>query len=634
MKKLWNLKVLVGIMSLLLVCGLFLAPGQVKAATNSWSEYASKSFAGGTGSKEDPFKISTAGQLAYMANCINSEFYQTCYFEMTNDIDISAHEWNPIGYAERQVNIFYGAVPFKGYFDGKNHKVTGLTMKLDCKNGDVYYKGLFGWNEGTITNLTLDKLNITGVNGVGYVGGVAGVNSGGTISNCSASGKMFGSDDSGDYGGIVGRNYDNATITRCSSSILGTSKDKLDYFGGIVGYNENSLVEYCYFSGRIEGCNEVGGIAGATQSYNDSEDKSYTGVIKGCVSNGYIKGKDFVGGIVGETSYQTKIEDCLNLSECKGERYVGGILGLENFFYKETEYNKTKNVINMGKINAKEYCGQIIGYVTEKYLSNTVTNARYTEAMGSAFGNSFIKSKKYGYSSICQINSNKAFSWVLHEGYLLPYSNYLGKLSLPKLSDSEIHAVEKNTVKASATSNGSITEVCASCGKTVSTKKIYKIGNIKLSKTSYVYDGGKKKPTVVIKDSKDRAIAASDYTLTYSDNRNVGLAKVTIKFKNSYSGTMAKTFSILPKATKIKKMQAKANMVKVNLKKQAEQTTGYQVQVATDKKYTKNVKNIYTKTNSQTTITVSDLKKAKKYYVRVRSYKLVKGKKYYSDWSK
>ncbi|MBR1763701.1 MAG: fibronectin type III domain-containing protein, partial [Eubacterium sp.] len=68
--------------------------------------------------------------------------------------------------------------------------------------------------------------------------------------------------------------------------------------------------------------------------------------------------------------------------------------------------------------------------------------------------------------------------------------------------------------------------------------------------------------------------------------------------------------------------------------KQATQTTGYQIQYATNSKFTKNKKTVTVKGTKTTSKTVSKLKAKKKYYVRVRTYKTVNGKKYYSGWSK
>ena len=116
----------------------------------------------------------------------------------------------------------------------------------------------------------------------------------------------------------------------------------------------------------------------------------------------------------------------------------------------------------------------------------------------------------------------------------------------------------------------------------------------------------------------------------------VGKATATIKLKGNYEGTLTKTFTICPKGTTISgKIAAKSKGLTVKWKKQTKSTTVYQIQISSNKKFAK--KATVTKTvkkNSTTKLTVNKLKSKKKYYVRVRTYKVVKGKKYCSSWSK
>lgn len=162
---------------------------------------------------------------------------------------------------------------------------------------------------------------------------------------------------------------------------------------------------------------------------------------------------------------------------------------------------------------------------------------------------------------------------------------------------------------------------------------------ISLSKTSYTYNGKAQKPSVTVKDSKGNKIAASNYTVTYASGRkNVGKYSVKITFKGNYSGSKTLYFTINPKATTLSSVTAKSKGFTVKWKKQATQTTGYEVQYATDSKFAKNKKTVTVSKNSTTSKTISKLKAKKKYYVRIRTYKTVKvnGKstKLYSSWSK
>ena len=193
--------------------------------------------------------------------------------------------------------------------------------------------------------------------------------------------------------------------------------------------------------------------------------------------------------------------------------------------------------------------------------------------------------------------------------------------------------------------NGAVYSVCEGCFDYKKLSTIYAPKTMLLSKATYVYDGNLKKPTVTVKDKKGNTIKSSNYTVKYKNNKNVGTATVTLTFnfdyeeyhknpaKYRYMGEMTRTFKINPKGTKISSISAKSKGFSVKWNKQSTQTTGYQLQYATDKNFTKNKKTVTISGTKNVSRTVKNLKAKKKYYVRVRTYKTVKGKKYYSSWS-
>ena len=200
------------------------------------------------------------------------------------------------------------------------------------------------------------------------------------------------------------------------------------------------------------------------------------------------------------------------------------------------------------------------------------------------------------------------------------------------------HKTQKTVTKATVSSNGKIVTKCSVCNKTLSTEVIPKASNISLSATTYTYDGKAKKPSVTVKDDKGKKVSSANYTVYYAKAcKNVGTYAVTVEFKENYSGTVKKTFTIKPKPTSISKLTAGRKKFTVKWKKQATQTTGYQIQYSTSSKF-KNVETVTVSKNRTTGKTVSKLKAKKKYYVRIRTYKMVKagGKstKIYSSWSK
>ena len=123
----------------------------------------------------------------------------------------------------------------------------------------------------------------------------------------------------------------------------------------------------------------------------------------------------------------------------------------------------------------------------------------------------------------------------------------------------------------------------------------------------------------------------TDYTVSYSNNKKVGTATVKITGKGSYTGTITKTFKINPAKQEIQKLTAKSKAFFVDWAQKGS-ATGYEIQYATNSKFT-SAKKVTITNNKTDKTTISKLSGKKKYYVRVRSYTTVKGTKYYGAWS-
>lgn len=143
-----------------------------------------------------------------------------------------------------------------------------------------------------------------------------------------------------------------------------------------------------------------------------------------------------------------------------------------------------------------------------------------------------------------------------------------------------------------------------------------------------------KTPEVTVKDSAGKALKKNtDYTVTYASGRkNIGKYTVTVKMKGKYSGKKTLSFNITPTKTTISKLTAGKKSIKVKINKKTKQVSGYQIQYATSKSFN-GAKTKTVTSNKTTTVTLESLKAKKLYYVRVRTYKTIKGKKYYSAWS-
>ena len=123
----------------------------------------------------------------------------------------------------------------------------------------------------------------------------------------------------------------------------------------------------------------------------------------------------------------------------------------------------------------------------------------------------------------------------------------------------------------------------------------------------------------------------TDYTVSYSNNKNIGKATVKITGKGKYGGVITKTFTINPAKQEIQKLTAKSKAFFVDWAQKGS-ATGYEIQYATNSKFT-SAKKVTITNNKTDKTTVSKLSGNKKYYVRVRSYKAVNGTKYYGAWS-
>ena len=200
----------------------------------------------------------------------------------------------------------------------------------------------------------------------------------------------------------------------------------------------------------------------------------------------------------------------------------------------------------------------------------------------------------------------------------------------------------KTKTKAKFGKNGKQKATCSVCGdpayKTIAAPK-----TIKLSYTSYTYNGKIKKPTVTVYDSNGKKISSANYKVSYASGRkNVGKYKVTVTIKdgraNYAKSSKYTTFKINPKGTSISKLTKVKKGFTVKWKKQAgkmakTRITGYQYRYSTSSKMT-NAKIKTVKGYSKISAKKTSLKAKKKYYVQVRTYKTVNGTKYYSPWSK
>ena len=168
---------------------------------------------------------------------------------------------------------------------------------------------------------------------------------------------------------------------------------------------------------------------------------------------------------------------------------------------------------------------------------------------------------------------------------------------------------------------------------------IYKSVVVNVSSKPLVYNGKAQKPAVKVTDAAGNIISSEKYQLLYQNNVKVGQASVTVIFNGDLNTKITKLFNIVPKNVKGFQLISKSKKFIVKWKKQSVQTTGYEIQYSTDKKFKKKTSKTTTvKSNKTLSKKLSKKKTGKRYYVRIRTYKTVKidgkMKKFYSRWSK
>lgn len=223
-----------------------------------WDGTTAKKFAGGDGSKDNPYQISNGAELAYLAQQVNSEKIDSedTFITLTNNIDLNNKAWTPIGNSDSV---------FAGTFDGNGHTISGLYINITgsyspAKKGRLY-QGLFGCVEdGTVQNLIVTGSvtigNKKSVN-VSYIGGIVGINDGGKVQNC------------GFYGTVSAK-----------QNVSKTPKDCTKDNGGVVG--KGKAAKCWYFCTDIKSASPLGACGGSAANcyQNVSEDVAKGDYIK------------------------------------------------------------------------------------------------------------------------------------------------------------------------------------------------------------------------------------------------------------------------------------------------------------------------------------------------------------------
>jgi hypothetical protein len=288
----------------------------------------------GDGTADNPYQISTIEEL----EAVNNDFFAN--YLLVNDISLSERAYDDALISE-----------FAGTFDGNGLGIYDLSVRGGS------YSGLFGYirYNARISNLCIDNAVVVGEQSAGVL---AGINDGGIIDNCSASGSVEGSVF---VGGLIAYDY-SGIITRCNTDVLVVSNgygynNEDGGIGGLIGMvaSSESKVADCYATGDIVAPSCVGGLVGINY-----------GTIKRCYTWAAIEGYREVGGLVG-INYNL-VEACYSTGDVTGEMKVGGLIG-------RSECALISNSYCSGTVVGSWYVGGLIGSTKDSYLENCYSTA-------------------------------------------------------------------------------------------------------------------------------------------------------------------------------------------------------------------------------------------------------------------
>jgi len=519
----------------------------------------------GTGTEADPYQISTAADL--------TQVYRKGYYKLMNDIDLTSY-----------INQYYSTEGWESigrdgsetvYFDGNNHKVTGLWCNSTRGN-----TGLFScFANGYIKNLTVETASGKQVKGGANTGILIGKLINGTIENCKVSGSVA---DGTPVGGIVGL-LDGGQILLSQANVTINTTGDDTYVGGMVGDITGGEIDQCVTLGSVTATgknSQAGGLVGknaasVTNCYsNASVTSAYCaagliaynyGLVEKCYATGNLSSQNYGAGVIGyNDGANAIIRNCVAMNQKidvtyesqsaqsggYGQRILGGYKNgapdpeMNNYALKTMQLSvndlpqKVYNDIMNG--TAKKGSDLMVA-ATYQELNWDFTD-KWTITAGETYPflkNNVAEVKKYVkvapiviaptalpnliYNGEAQ---NLVTSGMTTDGYIyysLDGTNY--NRTVPTGINAQNYVVYYKVVEDdNSESNLGSTDVTIAA-------KLLSEPTITLSETSYIYDGKAKKPSVTVIDG-ETTILATDYEVSYSNNTKVGTATVTILSKD------------------------------------------------------------------------------------------------------
>ena len=309
----------------------------------AWRDNAAAAFAGGSGTEADPYLITDGAQLAKVAKDVEDKVtvYKDVYFRLENDIDLSAHRWNPIGVWKWYENGASENKTFAGFLDGNGKTITGLIVDERTEKNSAGLFGNIGDNAGAATNVGAKDLNIVDAriyatdegmerSSSAILAGYVMANFGHTIrfDNISVSGTIANTKvemkKAMISGGLIGE-VCRATVDNCQADVTIKGGDNT---GGFVGIDASSTYTNCKVTGKVTGLWAIGGFVG----YAQEADPGTMSTFKNCVAEVDIVASDWrAGGFAGYME-KGKASSCAALGDMTSSvtgwnPKVGGFVG-------------------------------------------------------------------------------------------------------------------------------------------------------------------------------------------------------------------------------------------------------------------------------------------------------------------
>lgn len=358
-------------------------------------------------------------------------------------------------------------------------------------------------------------------------------------------------------------------------------------------------------------------------------------------------------GMYGISADRVSIEGArvtIDLSKVTGAA-MGGSMALSGTDIRITKGSKV--VAKGGKEEAKMMRGAIEG----TRISIIDSTVKASAPKGSIGGSIFFSEELRIENSVVdapyspQSNGYAIFTniWSVGEDHIArvinsdvtTHSFLSGKLTLKSVTGATVESYEEDYLSykylkpASGSAVSLVHTGAASAyenGVGHSSAKSLSSASVKLPAKSYAYSGKARKPQPVVRLGSKALSAGTDYVVSYKSNKSVGTATVTVTGTGAYSGSAKATFKIVPKGTKVSKLKAGKGALTVSWKRQATQASGYQLQYTAKKSFS-GAKSVTVRGSGTTTRKISGLTRGKAYRVRVRTWKKVGSKTYYSSWS-